>query len=81
MPKSATITGRTSSITNAFVNAIVPRVVPKRGEIQTALRILGMDCGIAVCSYFGHTASDRKGMLSRVSGSLDQRGSPAISAD
>jgi hypothetical protein len=36
------ITSRTSSVTNRFVQAIIPHVPPTRAEVEEALGILGM---------------------------------------
>ena len=37
MPTPVKITGRTSSITNAFVNGIIPVIEPTEEEIESAL--------------------------------------------
>ncbi|MDF2561892.1 MAG: hypothetical protein K0R99_3338 [Microbacterium sp.] len=42
MPKPVRITGRSSSITNSFVNGIVPVVRPTEAQIDEALEILGL---------------------------------------
>ena len=57
MPKAVRITGRASSITNSFVNGIVPVIRPSEAQIEEALEILGMSDGV-VCSYCGDTASE-----------------------
>jgi len=57
MPKPVRISGRSSSITNSFVNGIIPVVPPTVSQIDEALRILGMDEAV-VCSYCGDTASE-----------------------
>lgn len=57
MPKPVRITGRSSSITNSFVNGIVPVVRPTEAQIDEALEILGMT-EVVVCSYCGDTASE-----------------------
>ena len=43
MPKPVKIIGRTSSITNAFVNGIIPVIKPTDEEIEDVLQTLGMD--------------------------------------
>lgn len=43
MPTPVKITGRTSSITNAFVNGIIPVIEPTDEEIEDVLQTLGMD--------------------------------------
>ena len=56
--KPLKITSRTSSITNSFIQAIVPHIPPKPGEIEEALRILGMTLANRVCVYCGIPATD-----------------------
>ena len=55
MPQPVKITGRTSSITNSFINSIIPVVVPSSEEVKRALEILGMtervDCAYCGDSY------------------------------
>lgn len=53
MPTPVKITGRTSSITNAFVNGIIPVIEPTDDEIDEVLNILGMDRTHISCSYCG----------------------------
>src|SRR6478609_11845284 len=52
MPRPVAITGRTSSITNSFINSIIPVVVPTRDEVKCALKILGMEERVD-CAYCG----------------------------
>lgn len=52
MPKPVKITGRTSSITNSFINGIIPVVAPTHEEVRTALSILEMFEDIR-CAYCG----------------------------
>lgn len=47
------VTGRTSSITNAFVNSIIPSIFPSDDEILEALNILGMTPESVECAYCG----------------------------
>jgi hypothetical protein len=42
MPKPVRTAGRSSSITNSFVNGIAPVVSPTEAQIDEALEILGM---------------------------------------
>ncbi len=49
MPTPVKITGRTSSITNAFVNGIIPVVEPTDDEIDDALATLGMTREYMLC--------------------------------
>jgi hypothetical protein len=53
MPTPMKISGRSSSITAAFVSAIVPLVYPTDDEIKTALDILGMTPDNISCAYCG----------------------------
>lgn len=52
MPKPVRITGRSSSITNSFVNGIIPVVPPTDEQVDHALRILGMTEAVT-CAYCG----------------------------
>lgn len=56
MPKPVRITGRTSSITNSFVNGIIPVIRPTNEEVEEALAVLGMDR--VVCAYCGDPATE-----------------------
>lgn len=58
MPKPVKITGRTSSITNAFVNGIIPVIVPTEDEVKEALEILGMDLETCRCAYCGDPVTE-----------------------
>lgn len=58
MPKPMSITGRSSSITNSFVNSIIPIVRPSRNEIKEALVILNMNDKNICCSYCGDTFTE-----------------------
>lgn len=58
MPTPMKITGRSSSITNAFINSIIPVVVPSADEVQQALEILGMTPETFQCAYCGSVASE-----------------------
>ena len=57
MPKAVRITGRSSSITNSFVNGIVPIIKPTKAQIDEALEVLGMSDAV-VCAYCGDDASE-----------------------
>ncbi|WP_201467378.1 HNH endonuclease [Janibacter melonis] len=57
MPKPVKITGRTSSITNSFINGIIPVVAPTNDEVETALSILGMLEDVQ-CAYCGDTHTE-----------------------
>ena len=58
MPTPMKITGRSSSITNAFINSIVPTIEPTEEQISESLSILGMDESTFCCSYCGEAASE-----------------------
>jgi len=58
MPSVQTMVSRKSSITNAFVNAILPTVPPTPEEIERALQILQMEPSDLRCSYCGDKASE-----------------------
>jgi hypothetical protein len=58
MPSVQTMVSRKSSITNAFVAAIIPVIPPSEEEIAEALRILGMSTGNVCCAYCGDRASE-----------------------
>jgi len=58
MPSIQTMTSRKTSITNAFVCAIVPSLRPSLEEIAEALCILGMDPSDVRCAYCGDRASE-----------------------
>ncbi|WP_254512959.1 HNH endonuclease [Anatilimnocola floriformis] len=53
MPLAQSMLGRKSSITNAFVNAIIPIVNPSAEEIHEALTILEMTPETTRCAYCG----------------------------
>lgn len=53
LPSPGSIKGRSSSITAAFIQAIVPVVEPSDAEVDEVLRILGMKRGACVCAYCG----------------------------
>ena len=56
MPAIASMVSRKSSITNAFVNTLIPQIAPSLDEIDQALTVLGMDPAEVRCAYCG----DRK---------------------
>jgi hypothetical protein len=58
MPSVQTMVSRKSSITNAFVNAVIPTVVPTPEEIEQALTILGLDPVDLRCAYCGDSATE-----------------------
>jgi hypothetical protein len=58
MPTVMKITGRSSSITNAFISAIVPTILPTADDVKDALHILAMDPLKLQCSYCGDASSE-----------------------
>jgi hypothetical protein len=57
MPKAVRITARSSSITNSFVNGIIPVVYPTTEQIDEALAILEMSDQV-VCAYCGDRSTE-----------------------
>ncbi|MCC6176234.1 MAG: HNH endonuclease [Chloroflexi bacterium] len=53
-----TVTGRSSSITNAFFTAIIPVVEPTEAEELEALGILGIEPSDIRCAYCGDKATE-----------------------
>jgi hypothetical protein len=53
LPAPMSVTGRSSSITNAFVNAIIPVIEPTEEEELEAPRILHIDPMNIRCAYCG----------------------------
>jgi 5-methylcytosine-specific restriction endonuclease McrA len=58
LPSPMNVTGRSSSITNAFINAIVPVIEPTEKEELEALRILHMEPEDIRCAYCGDKATE-----------------------
>ena len=58
MPKSQSITGRSSTIRNAFIASIVPRHNPSEKEIKEALSILKISREALRCAYCGDKSSE-----------------------
>ncbi len=52
------ITGRSSSITNAFINSIIPVIHPTEEEVKEALSLLDIPYTKFQCSYCGETATE-----------------------
>lgn len=53
-PNRVTVTGRKSSITNAFVNGIIPYKKPNQQQVDDALRVLGMTKENVSCAFCGN---------------------------
>jgi hypothetical protein len=58
LPAPMSVTGRSSSITNAFINAIIPVIEPTEEEELEALRILQIDPKHICCAYCGDKATE-----------------------
>jgi len=58
MPSFQTMVSRKSSITNVFVNSLVPVIPPTIDEIEEALAILGIEPNDMRCAYCGNKASE-----------------------
>jgi hypothetical protein len=58
MPTPVSIAGRSSSITNSFINSIIPVIPPSEEEIVEALTILGMNPADVRCVYCGDAATE-----------------------
>jgi len=58
MPTPMKITGRSSSITNSFINSIIPVLEPTNEQVEEALQILNMNHDTFQCSYCGSVASE-----------------------
>jgi hypothetical protein len=68
MPRPVKITGRTSTITNSFVNGIVPCRPPTEAEVAEALAILELDSGDLRCAYCGDRSTEWDHLRPIVSG-------------
>lgn len=58
MPSAQTMTSRKTSITNAFVSAIIPVIRPSAHDIHEALCVLGMDAADVRCAYCNDKATE-----------------------
>lgn len=58
MPKLQTIASRKSSITNAFVNSLIPVIPPNEQEILESLELLGMSLDHVTCAYCGDAMTE-----------------------
>jgi hypothetical protein len=58
MPNPIKITTRSSSITNAFFNGIVPSIEPSNEQIEKVLEILNIDKNNITCCYCGDKATE-----------------------
>jgi len=58
LPATTSVTGRSSSITNAFIGAIIPVIEPTEKEKLDALRILGIEPTDIRCAYCGDKSTE-----------------------
>jgi hypothetical protein len=58
MPTVQTMVSRKSSVTNAFVNSLIPVIPPSIDEIAEALRILDMTAEDVRCAYCGDRSTE-----------------------
>lgn len=58
MPAVQTMASRKSSITNAFVNAIIPVLPPTHEEVADALGVLEQDIQNVRCAYCGDVTTE-----------------------
>jgi hypothetical protein len=58
LPSPGNIAGRSSSITNAFFNSIIPIHEPSEAEVLEALNILEMDWDDIRCAYCGDKCTE-----------------------
>lgn len=68
MPAAVTITGRSSSITAAFVSSVIPVVEPTDDEVTDALVVLGMTAEDVRCAYCGDAMTEWDHLRPLVSG-------------
>jgi hypothetical protein len=67
-PRPVKITGRTSSITNAFVNGIIPCILPTEAEVQAVLDLLGLSADDLRCAYCGDPSTEWDHLRPLISG-------------
>ena len=58
MPSQTTIAGRSSSITNSFINGVAPAIEPSAEQVREALEALGMKDGHIECAYCGDACTE-----------------------
>ena len=67
-PKRITITQRISSVTNAFVNSVIPNIEPSAEEMTRAISILGMSEDDVRCAYCGDRATEWDHLMPLIDG-------------
>lgn len=58
MPTRVTIKGRSSSITNSFVNGVIPCIQPSNEELEAVYKHFGMKENDVKCVYCGAKATE-----------------------
>ena len=58
LPATMSVMGRSLSITNAFINAIIPAIEPTEAEELEALCILSIRPDNICCAYCGDKATE-----------------------
>lgn len=70
MPTPMKISGRTSTMTHAFITSIIPQIEPSEQEIVKCLSILEIDPDNLICAYCGDSASEWDHFRPLVSGKM-----------
>jgi 5-methylcytosine-specific restriction endonuclease McrA len=58
MPSVQTMVSRKSSITNAFVNSVIPAIAPTHEDVEEALKVLAIQPDDVRCAYCGNKATE-----------------------
>lgn len=58
MPTQMKITGRTSTMTHAFITSIIPHIEPTEKQIRKSLEILHISSDNITCAYCGDPATE-----------------------
>lgn len=58
LPKPVGVMGRSSSITNAFINGILPTRLPSEDDVAEALTVLGLSAQDLRCAYCGDRSTE-----------------------
>lgn len=58
LPSRGSVSGRTSSITAAFFQAITPVIEPADADVDEVLELLGMRRGACCCAYCGDARTE-----------------------
>src|SRR5688572_8514672 len=58
MPAPVSVPGRSSSITNSFINGLIPSQYPSEEEVAEALGVLHLDPSDVRCAYCGDKSTE-----------------------